>query len=443
MEIVSAAATPPDFRIHHKCTETGDFSMWGKLAACGRLAIGLRRLPFAQPLVVQSDPPPGLSDFNGSAGATLVFQLPKRSKRRSPCLAVVAVACMASAGFAQLAPLQPMAEQDLREGIALTSHGQFQQAIPHFLAARGLVADPFALEFNLALCYVGTRQFPEAIRILSQIRGERSNVNNLLAQAYIGDHQPAAALKVFQQAVAIDPKNERLYLQVSQACLDESLNDLGLQVLEAGLKSLPDSAALYFERGVFLSREDDNEFANRDFQAAQELAPNSQIAYIAASEQAFIAGRLDDAIRAAREGIRAGFTHYMLLTMLGDALLGAGATPDTPAEFNEARTSLEKAVAAKPGYSSSHITLGRIYLMLGRVAEALTQLETGRRLDPRNRAAYPPLAAAYQRSSQPEKAKEALAALAELNREDADRIRSGEGGHAGYLSGKSKPKQKP
>lgn len=330
------------------------------------------------------------------------------------------------------------AERDLREGIALTSRGQFQQAIPHFLAARDRVANPFALEFNLALCYVGTRQFPQAIRILSELDGGKhaADVKNLLAQALVGDHQQDAALKALREAAEITPKNDKLYLLVSQACLDEGLNDLGLQVLEIGSRNLPDSARLHFQRGVFRSQLDENDLANEEFQLAQKLAPNSEIAYIAAAEQAFLSGQVQDVVRTAREGIRAGYTHYLLLTMLGEALLRAGATPDTPAEFGEAQAALEKAVAERPGYSSAHISLGRVYLALGRVQDAVAQLESGRQLDPRNRAVYPPLATAYRRAGQADKAREVLAALAELIREEAARIGSAEGGHAGYTSGR-------
>jgi predicted Zn-dependent protease len=317
----------------------------------------------------------------------------------------------------------------------LTSRGQFEQAIPHFLAAKGRGVEPFALQFNLALCYVGVRQFPAAIRILSNIpAGPRSaEVKDLLAQAYVGEHQTEAAWKTFQEAVALAPDNERLYLLVSQACLDEGLAELGRKVLEAGLRNLPRSARLHFQRGILDSQNDDNEEAGREFAEARRLAPDSEIAYIAEAEQAQIEGRIQDVIRSARAGIRAGYPHYLLLTMLGEALLRTGAAPATP-EFNEAKDGLEQAVAKRPGYSSSHVVLGRIYLALGRNQDAIAQLEMARRLDPRNKAVYPPLASAYQRSSIGDKAKEALAALAELNREDAARIGAANGGRAGYVA---------
>ena len=336
-------------------------------------------------------------------------------------------------GTAALAA-QTLADPDLREGIALTSQGQFGQAIPHFVAAKGRGVESFALQFNLALCYVGVRQFPAAIRILSIIpSGPRSaEVKDLLAQAYAGDHQAEAAWKTFQEAVALTPDRERLYMLVSQACMDEGLTNVGVRVVETGLKNLPGSARLHFQSGIFASQNDNNEEARKEFAEVRRLAPDSDIAYIAEAEQALIEGRMADVIRGAHAGIHAGYSHYLLLTMLGEALLRTGAASSTP-EFEEAQSVLEQAVAQRPAYSSSHVGLGRIYLALGRNSDAVAQLETARRLDPRNKAVYPPLAAAYQRLSMPGQAKAALSVLAELNREDAARIGAADGGHAGYV----------
>ena len=337
------------------------------------------------------------------------------------------------------------AESDLQTGIALTRQGRFQQAVPHFLAARGHVAEDFALEFNLALCYVGTRQFPQAIEILTHIGGGRheADVDNLLAQAFVGDHQQEAAMKALQRSADASPANEKLYLLVSEACFDEGLYELGIRVLEVGLRNLPDAPRLLFERGLLRSQLEEADLANRDFQLVRKLAPDSDIAFIAAAQQALLAGNVQETIRAAREGIRNGHPHYLLLTMLGEALLRAGATPATPAEFGEAQAALERAVAERPSYSSAHISLGRIYLAQQRTEDAITQLETGRQLDPRNRAVYAALATAWRRVGKPDKAREARAALAELNRQEAERIGSAEGGHSGYSGGRSGEEEAP
>ncbi len=335
---------------------------------------------------------------------------------------------------------QAPAESELHTGIALTRQGQFQQAIPHFLAARGRVAETFALDFNLALCYVGTRQFPQAIEILKRIDApaHAAAVDNLLAQAWIGDHQPESAMKALDNAAAIAPNDEKLFLLASEACFDERYYEMGVRVVEMGLHNLPDSPRLLFERGLLLSQLDETGPADRDFERVRRLAPDSDIAYIAAAEQALLSGNVEEAIRAARAGIAAGHPHYLLLAMLGEALLRAGATPATPAEFAEARSALERAVAERPGYSSAHIALGRVYLAEQRTEDAIVQLETARQFDPRDRAVYAALAKAYQRAGRTDKAREALATLAELNRAEAARIGSADGGHSGYSGGRAR-----
>lgn len=332
---------------------------------------------------------------------------------------------------------------DLETGIALTHQGRFQEAIPHFFAARGHVGESFALEFNLALCYVGTRQFAPAIEILTHVEGGRhaAEVDNLLSQGYVGNHQPEAALKAFQQAAALAPNDEKLFLLAAEACFDEHYYELGERMIDTGLHGLPNSARLLFERGLLRSQLDETELANRDFEKARELAPASDIAYISDAEQALLTGNVQETIRAARAGVAAGHPHYLLLTMLGEALLRAGATPATPNEFAEARSVLERAVAARPGYSSAHVALGRVYLAERRLPDAIAQLEAGRQLDLRSRAVYSALVTAYRQSGQPEKAREAIAALAELNREEAARIGSAEGGHSGYSGGRSGPEE--
>jgi len=334
---------------------------------------------------------------------------------------------------------QPQAEDELRSGIALTRQGRFQQAIPHFLAARGHVGESFALEFNLALCYVGTRQFAPAIEILTHVEGGRhaAELDNLLSQAYAGNHQPEAALKAFQKAAALAPNDEKLFLLAAEACFDEHYYELGERMIDTGLRGLPNSARLLFERGLLRSQLDETELANRDFEQARKFAPDSDIGYISAAEQTLLSGDVQATIRAARAGVAAGHPHYLLLTMLGEALLRAGATPATPNEFAEARSALERAVAARPGYSSAHVALGRVYLAERRLPDAIAQLEAGRQLDPRSRAVYSALATAYRQSGQPDKAREAIATLAELNREEAARIGSAEGGHSGYSGGRS------
>jgi tetratricopeptide (TPR) repeat protein len=324
-------------------------------------------------------------------------------------------------------------EAELQAGIALTRRGQFAEAIPHFIVARGHVRDEYAASFNLALCYVGTSQFPEAIRILVELRHARqsgansdANVENLLAQAYVGNHEDGEAFAALKRAAALAPKNEKLYLLVADACADRQNYSLGLRVVEVALNNLPVSARLHYQRAYFLAMLDQFDAAKPEFDRAVSLAPQTEVAYLAAAQRNYFAGDMPATIQAARGAIQQGHEDYLLLTILGDALVRSGVSPGQPA-FAEAETSLQKAVAVRPTYSTAQIALGNLLLMEDQPATAIEHLETARQLEARNPSVYSHLAIAYRKLGKAHEADAMLAVLAKLNADEAARINSAPG----------------
>lgn len=333
-------------------------------------------------------------------------------------------------------------EAELQAGIALTRKGQFQEAIPHFLNARGHVSQGFALDFNLALCYVATHQYDKALEVLNGMRNggsDTAEVENLLAQSYVGLGRSPDALLAVERFARLAPKNEKLYLYATDACMEAGDYNLGLKVAEIGLRSLPNSARLVFERGMFLSQLDQFDVARADFQRTQELAPGTDIAYIAGAQRAVYEGNMQDAAKIAREGIQKGNYHFLLLTIFGEAVLGAGAVPGQP-DFADAQEALEKVVSEHPNFAGAQLSLGKLFLAAARVDEAIAHLEVARRLDPSNPAVYSNLASAYRRAGKTDNANEALDALSKLNRQEVDRIGAAPGDRkAGYTSRSPRP----
>ncbi|MGB6390996.1 MAG: hypothetical protein WBF14_01390, partial [Candidatus Acidiferrales bacterium] len=128
----------------------------------------------------------------------------------------------------------PVAEAELQTGIQFTRHGQFLQAIPHFLAARGRVRDEYAAEFNLALCYVATGDQTLAIPPLREMVSAGSataDVYSLLAQAQIGDGNEQEAWLAAEQGARLEPKSEKFYVFVADACADHHRDALGLRIV--------------------------------------------------------------------------------------------------------------------------------------------------------------------------------------------------------------------
>src|ERR1035438_7875064 len=329
------------------------------------------------------------------------------------------------------------AEEELTQGTALTRQGSFREAIPHLRAARKQVVNEYAANFNLALCYVATREFRLAIEVLHELRGtgqDGVDVENLLAQAYIGNAQPQEALAAVRKGATRSPQNEKLYVFVVDACMDHKDYRLGLEVIDIGLSNLPQSARLHYERAMFLTQLDQPDQAKPQFELVGKLAPGSEIAHMAAAQKELFEGDIPEAIRWAREGVKQGYENPALLTILGEALIRSGVTPGQ-SEFSEAQTALEKAVTQRPNDPASQIALGSLYLTAGRLDDAITHLEMARQLEPGKSSVYALLARAYRRQGNQQQAQGALNILEGLNREQADHIRSAPGdrklGYAG------------
>jgi tetratricopeptide (TPR) repeat protein len=332
---------------------------------------------------------------------------------------------------------QEQAEEELRKGTALTRAGSFSEAIPHLLAARERVLNTYAANFNLALCYVATGQFEQGIEVLHGLRlagHDSADVENLLAQAYIGNAQVQEALASLRKASALSPQNEKLYAFVADACMSHRDYTLGLTVVGIGLRNLPRSSRLYYERALFLIQLDDLDKAKRDFERASQLAPGSEIGYLAAAHEELIGGNIPQAIATAREGVNKGYENHALLTVLAEALIRSGAGPGQP-DFVEAQTILEKAVMQQPNDAASQIALGNLYLIAGHLEDAIAHLEKARRLEPGTPSVYANLAKAYQRRGEVQQAGDALTVLQRLNQEQADKISSTPGDRkSGYAN---------
>ncbi len=357
--------------------------------------------------------------------------------------------CLAAPTYAQRRGADrddPAAEAELQQAIALTRAGKFNEAIPHFLAVQGHVRNAYALGFNLALCYVATGQHRPAITLLNELRSSgqgNANVENLLAQSLLGNRQPDEAFAAFGRAARLAPKDEKLYLYFVESCMDNRYLEVGVKAAESGLERLPRSAPLVFERAMLLARLDFIDEAMKELQRVTELAPGSDVAYIAAAQKSIFESDVDEAVRIAREGIRKGNRHFMLLALYGEAVMLSGAEAGSQ-EFAEARDALEQSIALNGTYVSARMSLGKLYLAERRLDDAITQLNVARELDPKNPAVYSNLAVAYRRRGDTAKAEEALAALAKLNEEEVERIRTAPGDRKASYMGKPRvPDRRP
>jgi tetratricopeptide (TPR) repeat protein len=205
--------------------------------------------------------------------------------------------------------------------------------------------------------------------------------------------------------------------------MDHQYYALGLDVVNLGLSHLSRSSRLYYERGILHAFMDRPDLAKNDLEQASKLVPGSDISYLAASQKALLDGDIPEAIQAAREGVQKDPKHYVLLTILGQALIRSGVIPGHP-EFAEAQTALERAVMERPNFAAAQLALGQLYRMADRLDEAIKHLEIARQLAPTNRSVYSNLAMAYRGRGKLAEAQKMLLLLDGLNREQAAKYKS-------------------
>lgn len=310
----------------------------------------------------------------------------------------------------------------LEQGNTLTHQGKFNDAIPFLKRAQTAGINPYASGFNLALCFMATGRYLESTKELKDLQANGFNtpaVYNLLAQAYLGLDQPQKALPAMESAIKLAPKDEKLYAFLLNACTDHYQYELGLRVATTGLQSLPYSARLHYERAIFLARLDRLDEARPDFAKTAELDPQGNLGYLAQIQVQLYDLQLPEAVETARAAVKSGHRDYQMLALLGSVLMQAGAIPGQP-DFAEAKAALEASVATNPGYSTSQIALGKLYLTENHPAEAIPHLEIGRRMEPQNPSVYTSLAEAYRKTGNKPAAEASTKTLALLLKERAD-----------------------
>jgi tetratricopeptide (TPR) repeat protein len=305
-------------------------------------------------------------------------------------------------------------------GVKLAGADLFQNAVPYLLAVREAQPDSYDAAFDLALCYLNLKQYPQAIELLRPLpnRGpETAEVYNVLAEAYEGNGETQKAVDSLRKAIALAPDDENNYLDFAALCLDHQDFPAGLQVLNVGLGIHPKSDRLFFERALLYATEDKFELAEKDFQHAAVLAPDSDSSYRGLGRLYLETGNAAQAIETLRKRLREKPGDADLLYLLGEALVQSGAHP-VDAAYQEAQSAFERSVKLDPNQCLPRVSLGKMYLENDRVTDAVAQLEQARTINPKEKSTYWQLAVAYRRLGETDQQKIALSTLKKLNDEE-------------------------
>jgi len=271
------------------------------------------------------------------------------------------------------------------------------------------------LGYDEAVAYMRAGRFADAVRVLKgmQASGEmlEGDTLNLLGAAYSGNGQLAEAIAAYRQGAQESPTDDRNYIDLAILSVEHQSPRVAVEVLDAGIRVNPKSAALYALRGAVRAQLSQNDAAAEDFEAANRLDPSKLYGAVGLGVLLRDTSKLGEAEQLLRERLRAHPNDATLNYLVADVLIREGVEPGAP-RFAEARRLLVRAVRLKPDLAVAYGELGKLDLKAGRSEEAIGELETGVRYDSTDRTSLNQLIAAYRRAGRTEDAARVAGQLA-------------------------------
>ena len=321
-------------------------------------------------------------------------------------------------------PSSADAPSHFEAGLMLARLAKYEDAARQFELAKPGYSDAYAVNFNLTLAYLKNLDYPAAIRTAQEsiAKGnQKTELYNLLSQAYEGSGQTLEAYEALRTAAKLDPQDENNYLDLAALCVDHANYDLAMEIVNIGVGNLPQSDRLHLQRGAVLAMKGKSAEAAADFETASKLAPQKNLPYVARGITLLQAGEAAKAIELLRQRTAASPSDYMGHYILAEALNRDGPSPGSPEE-REVVLCLERSIRLKADFSGARATLGKTLLRRGEVERAIQELEKALELDPKDESPMYQLAQAYRRKGDLNRAKDLFAKVDRSKAEERDKF---------------------
>ncbi len=309
-------------------------------------------------------------------------------------------------------------------GVALGQAGAYAEAARFFGAARsGGYKDAYAAGYNQALMLLNAGDAAGASRVVNEMLApgqppsmKRAELYSLLGQAYEKTDRVKEAYDALREATRLEPNTVEHYVDLAMICIDHQNFDLGIEIVDIGLKYRPDAPLLYLQRGVLFAMKGMIEQAANEFARASAVAPDDPVPYVAQAMTWMQTGQASKAVDVLRGRARmhANQKDAVIFYALGVALLRAGASPQDEGG-TEATNAFATAVTLNPEFPQARAELGKLLVKRGQVDEAIPHLEKAVALDPDNAAPAYVLAQAYRKRGEMDRARELLAKVSTIN----------------------------
>ncbi len=322
--------------------------------------------------------------------------------------------------FAASGPLldsQPIMREEYGE--CLLGLNQPDKAILVYQRALELSPEDNDARRQLAAAQLIAERPKEALETLApllQIETPEVKTLQLAASAYEADGNTLQAVTSLRQAIVMDPHNVDLYLDFAVLSMDHQSFQVGIDMVNVGLKADPKSAPLYVARGVLYVQLAKYDQAESDFNRADELSPNQGISSAAQGLEQVEANDPARALRTVQSKLASKPNDPYLLYLQADILTQMG--PDAGSQkFQTALRSAKRAVALQPNLVPARDVLAKLYLQAGQTQAAINECRAALKLDPKDQTALYHLIQLLRKTGNTNEIPDLLKRLAELRGE--------------------------
>jgi tetratricopeptide (TPR) repeat protein len=315
---------------------------------------------------------------------------------------------------------QPVALQEY--GTCLVRMKEFEKAIGVFGRALAGSNEDAGARYRMASVQMMAHHPQDALETLQPIlRTSNARVNTdvleLASSAYEAAGNTPEAVRVLRRAIVADPHNVDLYLDFANISIDHQSYEVGVDMINAGLRAEPNAAPLYLARGILYVQLAQFDKAEADFARADAIDPGHSIGSAAEGLAAVQKNDPKQALATVRAKLAKKPNDPFLLYLQADILLQPGPEPGS-ADFREAMLSAKKAVSLGPSLGAAHDVLAKLYLQAGQNDAAVEQSRKALAIDAKDQTAlYHLIQGLRKGGQQKEEIPELLKRLADLRME--------------------------
>ena len=292
--------------------------------------------------------------------------------------------------FRQSGPVlssQPTALESF--GACLMEEQQAEEALPIFQQLLRMRPDDPHARYNLAVVQLTAKHNAEAVETLQPLLKENtqdSDVLDLASAAYeeIGDTPHAVDL--LRQAILANPRRAKYYVDFASLSYKHESYQVGVDMINAGVRVLPNAAPLYIARGVLYIQMGQFENGQADFERANRLDPSQASGAVAEGLAQLQQANLDQALATVTSQLKTHPDDPFLQYLKAQVLTQKGAVAGSE-EFGQAVTAATAAVRLKPDFVLARDLLGNLYLQSGQTERAMEQCRLALRDNPSDQVA--------------------------------------------------------